>query len=119
MYDTSYDGTAGYMVKNPINRYLINSTSENLVLDDDGGLTITIQRREPTDLKERANWLPTPEGRFYLALRLYWPQPALSTEHGNRHQSHESVDRPSVRSYAKAANNEASWCQVNVRGTFQ
>jgi hypothetical protein len=27
MYDTSYDGTAGYMVENPINRYLINSTT--------------------------------------------------------------------------------------------
>jgi hypothetical protein len=76
MYDTSYDGTAGYMVENPINRYLINSTTENLVLDDNGGLTITMQRDEPADPKERANWLPTPEGRFYLALRMYWPQPA-------------------------------------------
>jgi hypothetical protein len=76
MYNTSYDGTAGYLVENPINRYLINSTTDNLVLDDDGGLTITIQRGEPTDAKERANWLPTPEGRFYLALRMYWPKPA-------------------------------------------
>jgi hypothetical protein len=76
MYDTSYDGTAGYMVKNPINRYLINSTTEDLVLDDDGGLTITMQRDKPTDPGERANWLPTPDGRFYLALRMYWPKPA-------------------------------------------
>jgi hypothetical protein len=76
MYNTSYDGTAGYLVENPINRYLINSTTDNLVLDDDGGLTIMIQRGEPTDAKERANWLPTPEGRFYLALRMYWPKPA-------------------------------------------
>ena len=76
MYDTSYDGTAGYLVENPINRYLINSTTENLVFDDDGGLTITMQNGEPTDPKERANWLPTPEGPFYLALRMYLPQPA-------------------------------------------
>ncbi len=76
MYDTSYDGTAGYMVKNPINRYLINSTTEDLALDDDGGLTITMQRDEPTDPTERANWLPTPDGRFYLALRMYWPKSA-------------------------------------------
>lgn len=76
MYDTSYDGTAGYLVENPIGRYVINSTTENLVLDDDGGLTITMQHGEPTDPKEHANWLPTPKGRFYLALRMYWPQTA-------------------------------------------
>ncbi len=76
MYNTSYDGTAGYFVENPIGRYLISSITEGLVEDDDGGLTITMQHEEPTDPSERANWLPTPEGRFYLALRLYWPEPA-------------------------------------------
>ncbi len=76
MYDTSYDGTAGYLVENPINRYLINSTTRGLIEDDSGGLTITMQRDEPTDPVERANWLPTPEGQFYLALRMYWPKPA-------------------------------------------
>jgi len=76
MYDTSYDGTAGYLVENPIGRYLINATTEGLIEDDAGGLTITMQRDEPTDPTERANWLPTPEGRFYLALRMYWPRPA-------------------------------------------
>jgi hypothetical protein len=74
MYDTSYDGTAGYLVESPINRYLISSTTEDLLLDHEGGLTITMQRGEPTDPAERANWLPTPEGRFYLALRMYWPK---------------------------------------------
>jgi hypothetical protein len=76
MYDTSYDGTAGYMVENPIDRYLINSTTEGLVRDDDGALTITMQRDEPEDATDRANWLPTPDGRFYLVLRLYWPESA-------------------------------------------
>lgn len=76
MYDTSYDGTAGYLVENPIGRYLINGLTEGLVRDPDGSLTITMQRSEPTDPVERANWLPTPEGRFYLALRMYWPEPA-------------------------------------------
>ena len=75
MYDKSYDGAAGYMVKNPINRYLINSTTEGLVRDADGGLTITIQHQEPDDAAVRANWLPAPEGEFYLTLRLYWPKP--------------------------------------------
>ena len=73
MYDTSYDGTAGYMVENPIDRYLVNDTTEGLVRDADGSLTITMQHTEPTDPVEMANWLPTPDGRFYLAMRLYWP----------------------------------------------
>lgn len=76
MYDTSYDGTAGYLVENPINRYLINSTTEDLVFGDDGSLTITIQREQPQDAIEKANWLPAPEGPFYLALRIYWPEQA-------------------------------------------
>jgi hypothetical protein len=74
MYDTSYDGTAGYMVENPIDRYLINSTTEGLAVDDEDALTITMQHDEPTDPVERANWLPTPRGRFYIALRMYWPK---------------------------------------------
>ena len=76
MYDKSYDGTAGYLVKNEINRYLINATTEGLVRDADGGLTITIQRDKPEDPDQQANWLPAPEGKFYLTLRLYWPKPA-------------------------------------------
>jgi len=75
IYDKSYDGVAGYLVKNPINRYLINSTTEGLVRDADGGLTITVQHAEPSDPARRANWLPAPEGVFYLTLRLYWPKP--------------------------------------------
>lgn len=74
MYDTSYDGAAGYLVENPIDRYLISSTTEGLVRDKDGGLVITLQRDEPTDPVERANWLPTPDGPFYLSFRLYWPE---------------------------------------------
>lgn len=76
IYDKSYDGVAGYLVKNPINRYLINSTTEGLIRDADGGLTITVQHAEPNDPVKRANWLPAPEGEFYLILRLYWPKAA-------------------------------------------
>jgi len=76
MYDKSYDGTAGYLVENPINRYLINSTTEGLIRDDDDALTITMQRDEPDEPTERANWLPTPDGEFYLIIRMCWPKPA-------------------------------------------
>jgi hypothetical protein len=76
MYDTSYDGTAGYLVENPINRYLINSTTEGLVLGDDGSLTITVQHAQPQDAAQKANWLPAPEGPFYLVMRIYYPEKA-------------------------------------------
>jgi hypothetical protein len=75
MYDTSYDGTAGYLVENPIGRYLVNSTTEGLLAGDDGSLTIPIQH-EPPDGEHASNWLPAPDGPFYLALRIYWPEQA-------------------------------------------
>jgi hypothetical protein len=76
MYDTTYDGAAGYLVENPINRYLINSTTQGLVYGKDGSLTITVQRQQPQDATERANWLPAPEGPFYMVMRIYWPEQA-------------------------------------------
>jgi len=76
MYDTSYDGTAGYLVQNPIDRYLINSTTPGLVYGEDGSLTIYIQHEQPQDVAEQANWLPAPDGPFYLTMRIYWPEQA-------------------------------------------
>jgi len=75
MYDTSYDGVAGYLVENTIGRYLINSTTPGLVRGEDGSLTIHIQNHEPDTREGRANWLPAPRGRFYLTMRVYWPEP--------------------------------------------
>jgi hypothetical protein len=74
IYDTSYDGTAGYLVKNPIDRYLVNSTTRGLVRGDDGSLTINIQHARPEDGAAAANWLPAPDGPFYLVLRNYFPK---------------------------------------------
>ena len=76
MYDTSYDGTAGYLVENPINRYLINSTTPGLVYGEDGSLAISIHNEQPQEAAEQANWLPAPAGPFYLVLRIYWPEKA-------------------------------------------
>jgi hypothetical protein len=75
MYDTSYDGVAGYLVDNPIGRYLVNSTTQGLVHGDDGSLTIHIQHGEPDSPEGKANWLPAPSGDFYLTMRIYWPEP--------------------------------------------
>lgn len=74
---TMYDLPQQLLVKNPINRYLINSPMlPELKLDADGGLTIYIQTDPPGKEKE-ANWLPAPNGPFMLAMRYYLPKPEL------------------------------------------
>ena len=71
---TMYNLPESLMVPNPINRYLINSPMlTDLVKDADGGLTIYVQKDSPGEGRE-ANWLPAPDGRFWSAMRLYWPK---------------------------------------------
>lgn len=71
---TMYDGKTQLLVKNPINRYLINSPMLNqMTLNKDGSLTIYIQHDSPGADKE-SNWLPAPDGPIYLVMRLYWPK---------------------------------------------
>ena len=77
MYDTSYDGTAGYLVENPIGRYLINSTTDGLVRDDDGSLTVYIQHDEPDAPEGWANWLPAPAGPSCITLRIPVPDQSV------------------------------------------
>ena len=72
---TMYDGKMQFLIKNPINRYLINSPMlPELKKNSDGSLTIYIQKEEPTDPVQKANWLPAPDGPIYIAMRLYWPK---------------------------------------------
>ena len=72
---TMYDGKTQLLIKNPIDRYLINSPMlPDLKKNADGSLTLFIQKDEPTDPVQKANWLPAPDGPIYLAMRLYWPK---------------------------------------------
>ncbi|MGK2869927.1 MAG: DUF1254 domain-containing protein [Mycobacterium sp.] len=72
---TMYELPASRLVKNPLNRYLINSAMlPSLKADPDGGYTLRIQRDSPGPDQE-SNWLPAPEGPFNVVLRLYWPKP--------------------------------------------
>lgn len=72
---TMYDGKSQFLVRNPINRYLINSPMlPGMKKDADGSLTLYIQKDSPGADKE-ANWLPAPSDRIYLVMRLYWPKP--------------------------------------------
>jgi len=71
---TMYDGKSQFLIKNPINRYLINSPMlPDMKTNADGSLTIFLQKDSPGKDKE-ANWLPAPDGPIYLVMRLYWPK---------------------------------------------
>ena len=71
---TMYDGKTQLLIKNPINRYLINSPMlPNLQKNRDGSLTIYIQKDSP-GANKKSNWLPAPDGPIYLVMRLYWPK---------------------------------------------
>lgn len=74
---TIYNLPSQLLVKNPINRYLINSPMlPGLKTDADGGLTLYIQADSPGKDKQ-ANWLPAPKGPFMAAMRYYLPKPEL------------------------------------------
>lgn len=71
---TMYDGNTQLLIKNPIDRYLINSPMlPDMKKNPDGSLTILIQRDTPGKEHE-SNWLPAPDGPIFLVMRLYWPE---------------------------------------------
>jgi hypothetical protein len=71
---TMYELPEMLLAANPIDRYLLNSTMlDDFVRDGEGGITFYIQHESPgKDLE--SNWLPAPEGPFFMAMRLYWPK---------------------------------------------
>ncbi|MGE8150108.1 DUF1254 domain-containing protein [Pseudomonas vancouverensis] len=72
---TPYNLPARMLVNNPLQRYLVNSSMlADFKRDADGGLTFYVQPQSPGKDKE-ANWLPAPQGPFFIALRMYWPKP--------------------------------------------
>lgn len=74
---TLYDSRDYMLVDNSIHRYAIGDRTPGLVKDADGGLSLCLQHTPPTDGKERANWLPTPAGAYFLCLRAYMPEAAM------------------------------------------
>lgn len=72
---TVYELPSSLLSANSFNRYLINSPMlPSLKRDADGGITLYVQLASPGADKE-ANWLPSPSGSFFMAMRLYWPKP--------------------------------------------
>jgi len=78
---TLYELPSSLLYANKLNRYLLNSPMlPKMKHDADGGMTLYIQHESPGAAHE-ANWLPAPQGPFWLVMRLYWPKDvALSGE---------------------------------------
>ena len=71
---TMYDAKTQLFIENPLNRYLLNSTMmEQFKLEDDGALVFHVSKESPGAELE-SNWLPAPDGPFYLVMRLYGPE---------------------------------------------
>jgi hypothetical protein len=71
---TMYDGKTKHLVANSLDRYLLNSTMlKSFKFADDGSLTISVHKDSPGADKE-ANWLPAPDGPFYIVMRIYFPK---------------------------------------------
>jgi len=73
---TMYDGKSQFLVKNPINRYLVNSPMVSAMKKNaDGSLTLYVQKASPGKALE-SNWLPAPSNTIFLVMRLYYPKEA-------------------------------------------
>jgi hypothetical protein len=72
---TMYELPSRLLSENLLKRYLINSPMlPNLKRNPDSSITLYIQHESPGKDKE-SNWLPAPNGPFFLVNRLYWPKP--------------------------------------------
>jgi hypothetical protein len=61
-----------FFADNPLNRYTLNSRNQ-FNTNADGSVDLYLQHDSPGADKE-SNWLPAPDGKFILMLRLYWPR---------------------------------------------
>ena len=71
---TMYDGKSQFLIKNPIDRYLVNSPMLSAMKKNaDGSLTLYVQKESPGKALE-SNWLPAPSDTLFLVMRLYYPK---------------------------------------------
>jgi hypothetical protein len=68
----------GFLVDNPIQRYAIGDRNP-LLTNPDGTLDIRIQHERPSE--GDTNWLPAPEGPFFITMRLYLPKADFLSGH--------------------------------------
>lgn len=73
---TMYKLPERLLVANEIERYSIGDRTEGFKPAADGSLTIYVQHTGPEGDK-KANWLPAPDGPFFMVGRFYGPKPEL------------------------------------------
>lgn len=79
---TGYD-SAFTLIDHPAARYAVQSSDPGLVVDDDGGLTISVGPDAPAQVR---NWVGTAPGDgFRLNFRVYLPRPEMI--------SHDTVEQ--------------------------
>ena len=101
---TMYNLPQQLLVKNPIDRYLINSPMlPQLTTDADGGLTIYIQAEAPEKSKQ-TNWLPAPKGPFVMFMRYYWPKQELLDDRWKTPAVTKATSKDSHRSSSRDRN---------------
>lgn len=86
---TMYDKGDCMLVPNELARYSLGDRSPTLERGADGSLTLHMSAQPPRDRAGHGNWLPAPAGPFYVALRLYVPQPA----HLDRTYRYPAIER--------------------------
>ncbi len=68
---------AHFFAPNEPNKFSLGTKNKDLVISDDGSLTIYVQASSPGKDKE-SNWLPSPKDEdFSLYIRAYWPKEAI------------------------------------------
>jgi hypothetical protein len=72
---TMYDDRS-FLVANPIDRYVVRTDSPGFEPGADGTLRVVVAC-EPPSGTITPDWLPAPDGRFRLGLRVYYPGAAV------------------------------------------
>jgi hypothetical protein len=70
-------GLDANLVDNPLDRYSLGDRSADLKYGADGSLTLYLQHESPGKGKE-SNWLPAPDGIFYVSIRTYRPREEIT-----------------------------------------
>ena len=73
---TMYSLPDRFLVENPIKRYSIGSVTPGLKTGDDGSITLYFSAESPGKDK-KSNWLPAPNGPWWLVMRTYGPQESI------------------------------------------
>ncbi|XZE52882.1 DUF1254 domain-containing protein [Planctomycetaceae bacterium SH139] len=101
-----YDGKTQLFIDNRLDRYLLSSLMlDHFKKEEDGSLVLHIGKESPgPDLE--SNWLPAPDGPFYMVMRLYGPKKAAregewsppkarkTNEQDNRKSTHHENELP-------------------------